>query len=207
MTDYDMITGDLAAALRDPLTAVRMSTPAEAVTARGRAIRRHQRQRASAAAAAVAAVALAIVAVLPGGGRRAPVRLAAWTVTTEPTGIVAVTIRDLRDPAGLQRTLAAHGVPALVRFHRSGSLMPSCVTSVPSTLATIEHRVFVQPPTTSPGRTLLSIEPAAVPRTYKIAIDAAKGNGLSLGLLTHNGHCPPGSTPGGIGISSTPRSH
>jgi hypothetical protein len=160
----------------------------------------------AAAAAAAAAVALAIVAVLP-GGRPATVRLAAWTVTTEPTGIVAVTIRDLRDPAGLQRSLAAHGVPALVRFHRSGSLMPGCVTSVPSRLASIEHRVFVQPPTASPGRTLLYIEPAAVPRTYKIAIDAARGNGLSLGLLTHDGHCPPGSTPGRIGISSTPRSH
>ena len=204
MTDHDPITRDLVAAVREPFGGVRMATAAEAVTVRGRAIRRHRRQR---AAAAVAAVALAIVAVLPGSGRPAPVRLAAWTVTTEPTGIVAVTIRDLRDPAGLQRALAAHGVPTLVRFHHTGSLIPSCVTSVPSTLATIEHRVFVQPPAASPGRTLLYIDPAAVPRTYKVAIDAARGNGFSLGLLTHNGHCPPGSTPGGIGISSTPRSH
>ena len=208
MTDHDPITRDLVAAVREPFGGVRMATAAEAVTVRGRAIRRHRRQRATAAAAAaVAAVALAIVAVLPGSGRPAPVRLAAWTVTTEPTGIVAVTIRDLRDPAGLQRALAAHGVPTLVRFHHTGSLIPSCVISVPSTLATIEHQVFVSPPAASPGRTLLYIDPAAVPRTYKIAIDGARGNGFSLGLLTHNGHCPPGSTPGGIGISSTPRSH
>jgi len=208
MTDHDPITRDLVAAVREPFGGVRMATAAEAVTVRGRAIRRHRRQRATAAAAAaVAAGALAIVAVLPGSSRPAPVRLAAWTVTTEPTGIVAVTIRDLRDPAGLQRALAAHGVPTLVRFHHTGSLIPSCVTSVPSTLATVEHRVFVQPPAASPGRTLLYIDPAAVPRTYKVAIDAARGNGFSLGLLTHNGHCPPGSTPGGIGISSTPRSH
>src|SRR6516165_7061347 len=209
MTDHDPITRDLVAAVREPFAGVRMATAAEAVTVRGRAIRRHRRQRATAAAAAGA---LAIAAVLPGSGRPAPVRpapvrLAAWTVTTEPTGIVAVTIRDLRDPAGLQAALAAHGVPALVRFHHTGSLIPSCVISVPSTLATIEHQVFVSPPAASPGRTLLYIDPAAVPRTYKIAIDGARGNGFSLGLLTHNGHCPPGSTPGGIGISSTPRSH
>jgi hypothetical protein len=211
MTDHDPITRDLAAAVREPFAGVRMATAAEAVTGRGRAIRRHRRQRAGAAAAVAAAAALAILAVLPGGrpapAGPAPVRLAAWTVTTEPTGIVAVTIRDLRDPAGLQAALAAHGVPALVRFHHTGSLIPSCVTSVPSTLATIEHRVFVSPPAASPRRTLLSIDPAAVPRTYKIAIDAAGGNGLSLGLLTHNGHCPPGSTTGGIGIGRAPRRH
>jgi hypothetical protein len=212
MTDHDPITRDLVAAVREPFAGVRMATAAEAVTDRGRAIRRHRRQRVSAAAAAAAAAAaLAIVAVLPAGRpapfRPAPVRLAAWTVTTEPTGIVAVTIRDLRDPAGLQRALAAHGVPALVRFHHTGSLIPSCVTSVPSTLATIEHRVFVSPPAAGHGRSLLYIDPAAVPGTYKIAIDAIRGNGLSLGLLTHDGRCPPGSRPSGIGISSTPAGH
>ena len=210
MTDHDPITRDLVAAVREPFAGVRMATAAEAVTGRGQAIRRHRRQRLSAATVAVAAVALAIVAVLPAGRpapvRPAPVRLAAWTVTTEPTGIVAVTIRDLRDPAGLQAALAAHGVPAFVRFHHTGSLIPSCVTSVPSTLATIEHRVFVSPPAVGHGPSLLYIDPTAVPGTYKIAIDAAPGNGLSLGLLTRDGRCPPGSTPGGIGINSTPRS-
>jgi hypothetical protein len=120
---------------------------------------------------------------------------------------VAVTIRDLRDPAGLQRALLAHGVPAIVRFYPPGSLMPGCVTSVPSRLATIESRVFVQPPAASHGRYLLYIDPAAVPRTDKIAIEAVRGNGFSIGLVTRNGHCPPGSRPGGAGLGSTRPGH
>ena len=199
MNDDDVIT-----TVREPFADVRMTTPVDAVTARGRSIRRHQLQGVTAAAAAVAAAAsLVIFAVLP-GARPAPVRLAAWTVITEPTGIVAVSIRDLRDPAGLQRALQAHGVPAIVRFHPNGSLVPSCVTSVPSRLATVEDRVFVQPPTGSHGWSLLYVDPAAVPRTYKIAIDAVRGNGLSLGILTHDGRCPPGSKLGGIGMKSIP---
>jgi hypothetical protein len=202
MHDDDVITR-----VREPFAAVRMTTPAEAVMARGRSIRRHRRQGMTAAAAAAAAV-LAVVAfaVLP-GGRPVPVRLAAWTVTTERNGIVAVTIRDLRDPAGLQRALQAHGVPAIVRFHPGGSLIPSCVTSVPSALATIEERVFVSPPAASGDGSLLYIDPAAVPGTDKIAIDAVPGNGLSLGLLTHDGRCPPGSRPGGIRMQGLPASH
>jgi hypothetical protein len=199
MNDDDVIT-----TVREPFADVRMTIPVEAVTARGQSIRRHRLQGATAAAAAVAAaLALVIFAVLP-GARPAPVRLAAWTVTTEPNGIVAVTIRDLRDPAGLQRALQAHGVPAIVRFHANGSLVPSCITSVPSRLATIEDRVFVQPPAASHGQSLLYIDPTALPRTYKIAIDAVRGNGLSLGLLTQDGRCPPGSKPGGISMKGIP---
>ncbi|HEV2376601.1 MAG TPA: hypothetical protein VGS19_31050 [Streptosporangiaceae bacterium] len=51
---------------------------------------------------------------------RPGVSLAVWTVTTEPSGTVAVSIRDLRNPAGLQRALRAHGVPATVRSTAAG---------------------------------------------------------------------------------------
>jgi hypothetical protein len=44
------------------------------------------------------------------------VKLAAWSVIKERHGLVKVTIRELRDPAGLQKTLRAAGVPANVRF-------------------------------------------------------------------------------------------
>src|SRR5215471_8502983 len=205
MNDDDVIT-----VVREHRDKVHSHTPVEQVISGGRVVRRRRRVSGMAGALAVVAASAVAVSVLAGPSHQQPrppaVRLAAWTVTTEPGGIVAVTIRDLRDPAGLQAALAAHGVPAFVRFHHTGSLIPSCVTSVPSTLATIEHRVFVSPPAVGHGPSLLYIDPTAVPGTYKIAIDAAPGNGLSLGLLTHNGHCPPGSTPGGIGINSTPRS-
>jgi hypothetical protein len=211
MTDEDMITGEVITMVREPFAGVRMTIPAGAVIARGRSIRRHRRQGlAAAGAAAAAAVALVIFAVLPGQGTRpAAVRLAAWTVTTEPSGIVAVTIRDLRDPAGLQRALQAHGVPAIVRFHPGGGpvSVSSCMTGVPSRLAVIEQRVFVVPATASGGRVLLYIDPAAVPRTDKITIDAFSRNGISLGLLTRDGRCPPGSRPGRIGMNTIPAAH
>jgi hypothetical protein len=211
MTDEDMIAGEVITMVREPLAGVCMTIPAGAVIARGRSIRRHRRQGLAAAGAGVAAaMALVIFAAFPGqGARPAAVRLAAWTVTTEPSGIVAVTIRNLRDPAGLQRALQAHGVPAIVRFHPVGGpvSVSSCVTGVPSRLAVIEQRVFVVPAAVSGGRALLYIDPEAVPRTDKIAIEAFSGNGISLGLLTHDGRCPPGSRPGGIGMKTIPAAH
>lgn len=73
-------------------------------------------------ATVTAVVALALIAgsrpttVHTRRGGPAPATLAAWTVTREPNGLVAVTIRQLRDPAGLWRMLRADGVPANVRF-------------------------------------------------------------------------------------------
>jgi hypothetical protein len=71
-----------------------------------------------AAAAVAAAVALALVPGSPAGhrGGQGGVTLAAWSVIKERHGLLKVTIRELRDPAGLQRMLRAAGVPANVRF-------------------------------------------------------------------------------------------
>jgi hypothetical protein len=71
---------------------------------------------------AMAAVAVVVaLALLPGsqaghGGGQGGVKLTAWSVIKERHGLVKVTIRELRDPAGLQKTLRAAGVPANVRF-------------------------------------------------------------------------------------------
>ena len=175
-----------------------------AARARGRLRRRRLQAVTGATVAVAAAVAIVSLTATP-GARPAPVRLAAWTVITEPNGTVAVSINDVRDPAGLQRALRAHGVPATVRFYPGGSLMPGCVTSVPSRLATVERRVFVQPPAGSQGhgQPVLYIDPAAVPGTDQIAIEAVRGNGFSIGLVTHDGQCPPGSRPGGTRMHSS----
>jgi hypothetical protein len=50
-------------------------------------------------------------------------QLAAWTVVKQADGTVSVTIREFRDPAGLQRELRADGVPASVIFY-PGRLRP-----------------------------------------------------------------------------------
>jgi hypothetical protein len=74
----------------------------------------------AAAAGLAAAVTLALVPGGPAGRPRTapggPAQLAAWSVTRQPGGLVVVTVRELRDPAGLWRMLRADGVPANVRF-------------------------------------------------------------------------------------------
>lgn len=86
--------------------------------------------RAGLAATAVtvaAGVALAVIALLPAGHQATPrpgAQLAAWTVVKRDDGTISVTIRQLRDPAGLQRRLRADGIPASVTFF--GQLPRSC---------------------------------------------------------------------------------
>jgi hypothetical protein len=69
-----------------------------------------------AAVAVAAAVALALGSPAPARHPSHGATLTAWTVTPERHGLIKVTIRQLRDPAGLQRTLRAAGVLANVRF-------------------------------------------------------------------------------------------
>ena len=68
----------------------------------------------------VAAVIISLIA-LPPASRQAShpahAQLAAWTVVKQADGTIFVKIRELRDPAGLQATLRADGVPASVVFY------------------------------------------------------------------------------------------
>jgi hypothetical protein len=134
-----MSDDDVLSAVSSSLSCIPMARPAqlglEAVTARGRA--RQRRRRTSGLTAALAVVLAAGVAttmLLPvghpsssaGSSPSASARLAAWTVATRADGDIRITIRELRDPAGLQRTLRADGVPASVTFlgHPSAACRP-----------------------------------------------------------------------------------
>ena len=64
-----------------------------------------------------------MTALLPSGHQPAA-QPAAWTVATQADGNIRVAIRELRDPAGLQRTLRADGVPVSVTF--TGQPNPAC---------------------------------------------------------------------------------
>ena len=60
-----------------------------------------------------------VAALVPGsGGSTGTAQLTAWTVTRQADGNITITIRQLKDPAGLQATLRADGVPASVTFAR-----------------------------------------------------------------------------------------
>ena len=116
MTDDDLIT-----LVREQRGNVHLDIPMERIAARGRALRARRRipGLAAGALAVVGAAALAVTALLPAGhqaGRQPPAQLAAWTVTRQADGTITVTVRQLRDPAGLQRRLRADGVPASVTF-------------------------------------------------------------------------------------------
>jgi len=127
MNDDELIT-----AVRESVTGVHMDTPAARIVSRGHAIRARRRIPGLAGAvAAVAGAALAVPMLLAGGNQaghqvshQATAQLAAWTVTTQANGGIRITVRELRDPAGLQRTLRTDGVPASVTF--SGHANPAC---------------------------------------------------------------------------------
>jgi hypothetical protein len=71
------------------------------------------------AGAAAAAAAVAVAATGPGHGPQTAT-LAAWTVSRATDATVTVTLREFRDPQGLQDRLTAAGVPALVQYSPGG---------------------------------------------------------------------------------------
>jgi hypothetical protein len=153
MTDDDLIT-----LVRAQRRNVQMTTSVEEIIGRGRALRARRRLPgvAAGALAVAAAAALAVTALLPAGHRSGPppARLAAWTVTRQADGTIKVTVRQLRDPAGLQRRLRADGVPASVTF--SGHEPRAC-QRYPKLSAVLMAQVFGEhgPP--------LVIHPKALP--------------------------------------------
>jgi hypothetical protein len=123
MNDDELIT-----AVKESVTRVHMDIPAVQIVSRSRAIRARRRIPAVAGALAVAAgTALAVTALLPSGhqpSHPARAQLAAWTVVKQADGGIRVTIHELRDPARLQSTLRADGVPVSVTF--TGQSNPAC---------------------------------------------------------------------------------
>jgi hypothetical protein len=115
MNDDELIT-----AVRESVTGVHMAIPEEQILRRSRTIRARHRVPAAAGTLAVVAVAgLAVSALTPSGHQSDhPVnaRLAAWTVARQTGGDIDITIHQLRDPAGLQSTLRADGLPVNVSF-------------------------------------------------------------------------------------------
>lgn len=112
-----MNDNEVLAAARDSFSDVHMRTPLEQTLRRGSALRARRRGFRAAAltgAAAIAAVTAVTTANL--GTSATTPALAAWTVTVGPGHTVNVTIRQLSDAAGLQRTLRDDGVPARVTF-------------------------------------------------------------------------------------------
>jgi hypothetical protein len=121
MNDDRLMTNDdrLMTAVRDSFAGVHLDIPEEQIAGRGRTLRARRRipGLAGGALAAAGAAALAVTTVLPPGPASHPgIRLTAWTVAKRSDGSIQVTIREMRDPAGLERRLRADGVPAAVTY-------------------------------------------------------------------------------------------
>ena len=134
----------------------------------------------AAAAGIAACVALALALILPGSGAGSSTgraRLAAWTVTKEPDGSVMITLHQVRDPARLQRTLHADGIPARVfvnRQHVESSLaVPGCrvypLGAPGGTPQALWQRVFYGPHTNVRSYTFW-VYPSAIPHGRGVAI-------------------------------------
>jgi hypothetical protein len=108
---------ELFTTVRESFTAVHSATPVNQIVKRSRAVRARRFFPGVAAAAAVAAGAALAVSMLTPASHQSTAQLAAWTVVRQADGTVSVTIRQFRDPAGLQRELRADGVPASVIFN------------------------------------------------------------------------------------------
>jgi hypothetical protein len=175
MTDDDLIT-----LVREQRGSVPMTTPVEEIIGRGRALRARRRIPGVAGAlAAAAAAALAVTALLPVGhqaGRQPPAQLAAWTVTKQADGTITVTVRQLRDPQGLQRRLRADGVPASVTFFGHE---PRACQRYPKMSAALMAEVFgrhgpplVIHPKNLPHGAGVQLNPGHYPRGAPIALAA-----------------------------------
>jgi hypothetical protein len=192
---------DLMTAVRNSFTTVHVTTPVEQITRRGRAVRTRRRIPALAGALGVAAgAALAVTSLHPGtppASHQPTASLAAWTVARQPDGTIQVTLRELSNPAGLQRKLRADGVPASItligqqnpacrQYPASRALLDSVATRTFEILPTVHHG----PPAGLPGSVLklviiMEIHPSALP----------SGTGLQLAsTLTL---LPPVTTNGG----------
>jgi hypothetical protein len=114
--------------VREQRDKVPMTVPVNEIMKRGRAMRVRWLIPGTAAALAIAAGVTVALSALTNVSHRPrhepPAPAAAWTVAELADGNVSVTVHQLQDPAGLQRTLRADGVPASVTFDEQ--LNPAC---------------------------------------------------------------------------------
>ena len=123
MSGNDQMTDDAELReLRDSLSGVAMPERPrlEAITARGRARRRHRLSAVAglsvAGAAAGTALALGLTGVLGPAPAPGTIRTASFTLVSNANGTATLTLnpKELLDPAALQSDLAQYGIPAKV---------------------------------------------------------------------------------------------
>lgn len=107
---------DVLRALGDSVSGMPIAQPppVEMIKARGRARRRRNLIPGVAVAAGAAVAVTALVPASHQPSHPAHAQMAAWTVVKRPDGKIYLTLRQFRDPAGLQARLRADDIPASV---------------------------------------------------------------------------------------------
>lgn len=171
---------ELMASVRAPFATLHMDTPLEHITARGQRLRWRRRRLPALAAAATGIAAAAVVGVaFTPGADSGQTSSSAWAVERGPDNTVHVTISTLEDPVGLQRALAADGVPAIVTF--TGQLCDGLpYRAIPGNDALIRQAVTRNSPRERDYFFDYTIHPAAIPPGTQLDI--------ALMFFTANGH-------------------
>jgi hypothetical protein len=195
-----MNDNELISVVKESVTDVHMNVPEEQIMSRSRALRARRQIPALAVALTGAAAALAVTALLP-ASHQPDARLAAWTVAKQANGNIGVTINQLQNPAGLQSTLRADGLPVNVTF--SGH-SPSASCQPYPVSRDVMSAVFDY---TSHRNVYLIINPSALPSGAGVAIfDRPAGGGPVAIPLPSGTSVPPGSVLG-EGVSEFKISH
>jgi len=163
MNDDDMLaaTRSSLTSIKDSLSDVHMDQPPEAIIARARGRRLRRGLPALGGGALALGIGLAVsLSGSPAAAHGVHVNLAAWSVNTTSAGQVDVTIRQLKDPARLSRTLADAGVPVKLTLGK--------VCTAPDELKL--SRVVRKLPSPQDGDVLLKINPAAMPPGTELVI-------------------------------------
>ena len=172
----DEATREVLGAVQAAIPDACMHTPVQHIVSTARSRRRRRGLGQLAAFGIVVAVGLAVGLSFAGVGRSAPAvhqdgsKLAAWTVRTGPGDLVTVTLRQLGNAAALQRVLAAHGVPAIVRVGDS-----ICGERDGRTLRGL-FRVVSPPQGSHP--IVIHIRPAAMPSRSTLVFSITRVSGV-----------------------------
>ena len=217
MSDTDqMIDSAELHELRDSLSGVAMPERPrlEAITARGRAHRRHRLSRAAGVSVAGVAAGIAVALGLTGAHGPTPVhgtirslapgaiRTAAFKIVKKSNGNATLTLNpnEFLDPATLQRDLAKYGIPAKVTSGSFCSSDPapvgfSQVVSLPPRAAPVPPQSGVQP--------TITFDPAAMPAGTELSVGyfqlTSGEQQASFALIDTNSYSCTSTAPGPAG--------